>query len=111
MHKQIGLYGLGVMGQSLARNIANKGFSISVFNIETDVTKACCQKYPLLHGYENIADFVDSLEKPRKILLMVTAGKVVDSVISSLVPLLSQGDILMDCGILSSLIQNVGSRN
>ena len=66
MHKQIGLYGLGVMGQSLARNIANKGFSISVFNIETDVTKACCQKYPLLHGYENIADFVDSLEKPRK---------------------------------------------
>ena len=51
------------MGQSLARNIANKGFSISVFNIETDVTKACCQKYPLLHGYENIADFVDSLEK------------------------------------------------
>ena len=48
MHKQIGLYGLGVMGQSLARNIANKGFSISVFNIETDVTKACCQKYPLL---------------------------------------------------------------
>ncbi|MFR8213281.1 MAG: NADP-dependent phosphogluconate dehydrogenase [Longicatena caecimuris] len=98
MHKQIGLYGLGVMGQSLARNIANKGFSISVFNIETDVTKACCQKYPLLHGYENIADFVDSLEKPRKILLMVTAGKVVDSVISSLVPLLSQGDILMDCG-------------
>ena len=47
MHKQIGLYGLGVMGQSLARNIANKGFSISVFNIETVVTKDCCQKYPL----------------------------------------------------------------
>ena len=45
MHKQIGLYGLGVMGQSLARNIANKGFSISVFNIETDVKMCIRDRY------------------------------------------------------------------
>lgn len=98
MSNQIGLYGLGVMGQSLARNIANKGFTISVYNIDTKVTEKCCESYPQLDGYKELRAFIDSIEKPRKIMLMVTAGKVVDSVIDSLVPLLSEGDTLLDCG-------------
>lgn len=94
----IGVYGLGVMGQSLARNIMQHGFTVSVYNIETEVTKQFARKYPKLFGYESLEAFVNSLEKPRKIILMVTAGRVVDSVISSLKPLLAKGDILIDCG-------------
>ena len=94
----IGVYGLGVMGQSLARNIMQHGFSVSVYNIETEITKQFTQNYPKLFGYESLEAFVNSLEKPRKIILMVTAGRVVDSVIASLKPLLAKGDILIDCG-------------
>lgn len=47
----IGVYGLGVMGQSLARNIMQHGFSVSVYNIETEITKQFTQKYPKLFGY------------------------------------------------------------
>lgn len=94
----IGVYGLGVMGQSLARNIMQHGFSVSVYNIETEITKQFTQKYTKLFGYESLEAFVNSLEKPRKIILMVTAGRVVDSVIASLKPLLAKGDILIDCG-------------
>ena len=85
----IGVYGLGVMGQSLARNIMQHGFSVSVYNIETEITKQFTQKYPKLFGYESLEAFVNSLEKPRKIILIVTAGRVVDSVIASLKPLLA----------------------
>lgn len=94
----IGVYGLGVMGQSLARNIMQHGFSVSVYNIETEITKQFTQEYPKLFGYESLEAFVNSLEKPRKIILMVTAGRVVDSVIASLKALLAKGDILIDCG-------------
>ena len=94
----IGVYGLGVMGQSLARNIMQHGFSVSVYNIETEITKQFTQKYPKRVGYESLEACVNSLEKPRKIILMVTAGRVVDSVIASLKPLLAKGDILIDCG-------------
>ena len=94
----IGVYGLGVMGQSLARNIMQHGFSVAVYNIETEITKQFTQKYPTFDGYASVKDFVNSLEKPRKIILMVTAGRVVDSVIASLKPLLAKGDILIDCG-------------
>lgn len=94
----IGLYGLGVMGQSLARNIARNGYPISVYNIEKEVTAEVTQKYPQLDGYDELKEFVGSLKKPRKIILMVTAGTVVDKVCDSLVPLLEEGDILIDCG-------------
>lgn len=94
----IGVYGLGVMGQSLARNIMSKGFTVSIYNIETEVTEKLAKTYPSLDGYTRLEDFVNSLEQPRKIILMVTAGRVVDSVINSLKPLLEQGDILIDCG-------------
>lgn len=98
MGNDIGIYGLGVMGQSLARNAATKGFLVSAFNIDPSITVNFTEKYPNILGYEKLEDFVNSLEKPRKIILMVTAGTVVDAVLQSLIPVLDQGDIVIDCG-------------
>ena len=97
MGNSIGLFGLGVMGQSLARNIRSKGFSISVYNRNKDVLHTFVKEYPDMDGYETLEAFVASLDKPRKIILMVTAAAV-DPVIASLVPLLDKEDILIDCG-------------
>lgn len=98
MKNNIGLYGLGVMGVSLARNVASKGFSISVCNRNVEVTKRVCKEHPELSGFLDVKEFIDSLETPRKIMLMVTAGNVVDKVIETFLPMLDQGDILIDCG-------------
>lgn len=96
----IGLIGLGVMGTNLARNIASKDFKISVFNRTTEVMKVAVEKFGSENfaGFENLKDMVVSLEKPRKIILMVKAGPAVDSVIDSLKPFLDAGDIVIDCG-------------
>lgn len=101
-----GLFGLGVMGKSLARNLAGRGFNISLFNRhvdgqEVDVAKNFKEEYSELSAsapFDNVAAFVDSLEKPRKIMLMVNAGKIVDDVIEDLLPHLEEGDILIDGG-------------
>ena len=101
MRNYVGVYGLGVMGQSLTLNIANKGFSVSGYNIHNDVTERFIKQkvttQPILATY-SLQEFVDSLEKPRKIILMVTAGKVVDIVVDSLIPYLEEGDIIVDGG-------------
>ena len=96
----IGLVGLGVMGANLARNIASKKFRASVYNRTIIKTDAFIRKFGStnLTGYAKLKDFVGSLERPRKIILMVKAGKAVDEVVAELVPLLSKGDILIDCG-------------
>ncbi|MFD1064866.1 decarboxylating NADP(+)-dependent phosphogluconate dehydrogenase [Oceanobacillus locisalsi] len=96
----IGMFGLGVMGANLALNMANQGEKVAVYNYTSDLTDAFQEKHPHenITAYYELADFIQSLEKPRKIFLMVTAGTVVDSVIESLVPLLDQGDIIMDGG-------------
>lgn len=99
-NSQIGLIGLAVMGQNLARNIANKGFSISVFNRTTEKTDEFIKEFGTekLTGTKTIKEFVDSLETPRKIIIMVKSGTPVDAVIDSLTPLLEKGDIIMDGG-------------
>ena len=97
----IGLIGLGVMGQSLVLNIARHGYSISVYNRRTEVMEKFIServKDEPISGHSDLKDFVDSLEKPRKILIMVTAGKAVDAVIDSLLPYLDKGDTLADLG-------------
>ncbi|MFD1388819.1 decarboxylating NADP(+)-dependent phosphogluconate dehydrogenase [Oceanobacillus oncorhynchi subsp. oncorhynchi] len=96
----IGVFGLGVMGANLALNMANKGEKVAVYNYTPDLTEAFQEKHPHENttAYYELAHFIQSLEKPRKIFLMVTAGAVVDSVINSLLPLLKQGDIIMDGG-------------
>ena len=97
----IGLVGLGVMGESLALNMESKGFNVSVYNYINDVTdrfmtgRGAGRNFYGAHSYE---DLVASLEAPRKVFLMVTAGKAVDEVISRLTPLLSDGDIIIDGG-------------
>lgn len=95
---KIGLYGLGVMGKSLAANILSKGFKLSVSNYTTEEINDFIEKYPTAEGYTDMKGFIESLEKPRKIILMVTAGDVVDQVCERMSEYLEEGDILIDCG-------------
>jgi 6-phosphogluconate dehydrogenase len=98
----IGLVGLAVMGQNLALNIADHGFQISVFNRTTEKTDKFVADNPHtpggVVGTKTIEEFVKSLSKPRKIVLLVQAGKGTDAVIDSLTPLLEKGDIVIDGG-------------
>ena len=102
MSKQnIGLVGLAVMGENLALNIERNGFSIAVFNrttAKTDKFIAEKAKGKRILGAKTIEDLVDSLEKPRKIILMVKAGSAVDAMINSIVGHLDKGDLLIDGG-------------
>ncbi|WP_223548670.1 NADP-dependent phosphogluconate dehydrogenase [Aestuariivivens sp. NBU2969] len=102
---EFGIVGLGVMGKSLSLNMAEKGFKISVYNrsggdevqVVSDFIKENQKGYTIL-GFTDLQEFVMSLKQPRKILLMVKAGDVVDRVIEQLIPLLSKEDIIIDGG-------------
>lgn len=99
--KDIGLIGLGVMGRNLALNIANKDFSVSVFNMTSQKTRDFMEseiKGQDISSYYDIESLVESLKKPRKILLMIKAGDPVDSMIQKLLPHLDRGDLIMDGG-------------
>jgi len=101
VNTDIGLIGLGVMGSSLALNMESNGFSVSVHNrtspqIHNLVNNRSSNNK--LYGFESLDEFVKSIKKPRKIMLMVVAGSVVDDYIQKLVPLLDQGDIIIDGG-------------
>jgi 6-phosphogluconate dehydrogenase len=100
-NSEIGLIGLAVMGQNLALNIADHGFRISVFNRTYSKTLDFLQEndgLQNLSGFETINEFVDSLARPRKIIIMVQAGKATDAVIDSLLPLLDESDVVIDGG-------------
>ena len=98
----IGLIGLAVMGQNLALNIADHGFKISVYNRTTSKTDEFVAKNPDtpggLLGAQTLEEFVQSLKRPRKIIILVQAGRATDAVISSLTPLLEPDDIIIDGG-------------
>jgi len=102
----IGFIGLGVMGTSLARNIAGKGFSISIYNRhvagkEEGIAKKMTETFAELYSskpFDDIQMFVASLSSPRKIFLMVNAGRAVDDVIQHLLPFLTAGDTIVDGG-------------
>lgn len=97
----VGLVGLGVMGENLARNIASKGFTITVYNRTAERTRNFIESVKHLEGIRaaySLEEFTESLERPRKIILMVQAGKAVDSVLTQLAPLLEKGDMVFDCG-------------
>jgi 6-phosphogluconate dehydrogenase len=98
--KQIGVIGLAVMGKNLALNIESRGFTVSVFNRSREKTDALLEeaKGKNLVGTYSIEEFVASLEKPRKVLIMVQAGAGTDATINSLVPHLEKGDIIIDGG-------------
>ena len=96
-----GLIGLAVMGQNLVLNVASRGFNASVYN-RTVETMTRFINGPAqgsgIQGYEDLEGFVASLERPRKVMLMVQAGSPVDAVIEQLVPLLEAGDLIIDGG-------------
>jgi len=97
---EIGLIGLSVMGQNLALNIA-RNHSIAVYNRTTSKTKAFMdnkvESQEIKAAYD-LEEFISSLTKPRKIMLMIKAGKPVDLVIDSLLPYLDENDIIIDGG-------------
>ncbi|WP_113930922.1 NADP-dependent phosphogluconate dehydrogenase [Bacillus sp. P14.5] len=98
--QQIGVIGLAVMGKNLAWNIESRGYSVSVYNRSREKTDEMLQesKGKNVVGTYSIEEFVQSLETPRKILLMVKAGGPTDATIEQLKPFLDKGDILIDGG-------------
>jgi len=98
--QQIGVVGLAVMGKNLAWNIESRGYTVSVYNRSRSKTDAMLKESEgkNIFGYYTLEEFVYSLEKPRKILLMVKAGEATDATIEQLKPLLDKGDILIDGG-------------
>lgn len=100
----IGLIGLAVMGQNLALNIAESGYSIAVYNRSpakmTDTVDRAGRENltDRLVGYEHLADFVAGLARPRKIIILVKAGRPVDATIDALKGLLEEGDLIIDGG-------------
>ncbi len=98
--QQIGVIGMAVMGRNLALNIESRGFTVSIFNRSREKTDEVMQEAAgkNLHPTYTIEEFVNSLEVPRKILIMVQAGAGTDATIDALVPLLAEGDIIIDGG-------------
>src|SRR2546430_996165 len=97
----IGLIGLGVMGENLVLNMESKGFSVAVFNRTTEVTEkfaAGRAKGKNIQPTRTLEEFVSALKKPRIAMMMVKAGAPVDAVINQLSPLLEKGDIIIDGG-------------
>lgn len=98
--QQIGVIGLAVMGKNLALNLASRGFAVAVYNRSAEKTRELLSEYKgdNVAGTYNLQEFVESLETPRKILVMVKAGKPVDDMIDQLTPFLDKGDIIIDGG-------------
>ncbi len=97
----IGLIGLAVMGENLALNIESKGFTVSVYNRTISKVDKLIEgraKGKNFNGTHSLEEFVNSIEQPRKIIIMVKAGKPVDAVIDQIIPYLSKNDILIDGG-------------
>jgi 6-phosphogluconate dehydrogenase len=96
----IGLTGLAVMGQNLVLNMERNGYTVAVHNRTTKTMRDFVAEHPgkKLVACESLKDFVDALNKPRKVMIMVKAGAPVDAVIDQLVPLLEPGDLLIDGG-------------
>jgi 6-phosphogluconate dehydrogenase len=97
----IGLIGLGVMGENLVLNMESKGFSVAVFNRTTEVTDkfaAGRAQGKNIQPTRTMEEFVAALKKPRIAMMMVKAGAPVDAVINQLVPLLEKGDVIIDGG-------------
>ena len=98
--QQIGVVGMAVMGRNIALNIESRGYSVSLYNRTGSKTTEVLEQNPgkNLVGTYTVEEFVNSLESPRKILLMVQAGRGTDATIDALLPHLDKGDIVIDGG-------------
>ncbi|MBC7565981.1 MAG: NADP-dependent phosphogluconate dehydrogenase [Pedobacter sp.] len=96
----LGMIGLGTMGRNLLLNMADKGFQVTGYDKDRKMLKKLEEdgKAHQLKGFESLEDFLQSLELPRRIVLLVPAGPIVDSVIAELVPLLDKDDMIIDSG-------------
>ncbi|RZK20385.1 MAG: NADP-dependent phosphogluconate dehydrogenase, partial [Flavobacterium sp.] len=96
----LGMIGLGTMGRNLLLNMADKGYKVTGYDKDQKMLKKLEEdgKSHDLKGFESLPDFIENLELPRRIVLLVPAGPIVDSVISELVPLLEKGDMIIDSG-------------
>ena len=97
----IGLVGLAVMGENLVMNMESKGFTVAVYNRTTEKVKNFVEGRAAgknIIGTYTLEELVANLEKPRKVMMMVKAGDAVDTLIDQLIPLLEEGDILIDGG-------------
>jgi 6-phosphogluconate dehydrogenase len=99
MRYTMGVVGLGVMGANLARNMESRGVAVAGYDLDPEKTKAfAAGEGRTVFGAESAEALAAALERPRRILMMVPAGKPVDDVIAHLVPHLEAGDILIDAG-------------
>lgn len=101
MQADIGLIGLAVMGENLVMNMESKGFAAAVFNRSTDKVRRFVEgrgKGRRILGCYSLPELVESLKRPRKIMLMIKAGQAVDEMLEQLLPMLEPGDILIDGG-------------
>jgi len=98
--QQFGVIGIGVMGKNLAINVESRGLSVSVYDRYAATTDELLieTKEKNIVGTYSIEEFVNSLQTPRKILIMIKAGKTIDDAIEELIPYISKGDILIDGG-------------
>ncbi len=96
----LGMIGLGTMGRNLLLNMADHGFNVTGYDKDARMLQKLEEdgKEHQLKGFASLEDFISSLELPRRIVLLVPAGPIVDSVISELQPLLEKGDIIIDSG-------------
>lgn len=101
MSQTFGVFGLGVMGASLAKNLERNGIPVVVFNYTYDLTEKFMSTVKPEQQFtpaRTVYEFISALQRPRQILIMVTAGKAIDAVIDTLKPFLEPGDILIDGG-------------
>ena len=100
VQNDFGLIGLAVMGQNLVLNVESRGFAVSVYNRTPATTDDFIAQHAgkKIFGHHSLADFVQSLATPRKVMIMVKAGAAVDAVIEQLIPLLQADDIVIDGG-------------
>lgn len=96
----LGMIGLGTMGRNLLLNMADNGFAVTGYDKDANMLRKLEEdgKAHNLKAFSSLGDFIQSLELPRRVMLLVPAGLIVDSVIKELVPLLDKGDIIIDSG-------------
>ncbi|MEL5940067.1 NADP-dependent phosphogluconate dehydrogenase, partial [Tetragenococcus halophilus] len=109
--QEVGVVGMAVMGKNLALNIESRGYSVALYNRTGSKTEAVVEENSdkNLKATYSVEEFVNAIEKPRRIVLMVKAGKGTDATIQSLLPHLDQGDVLIDGG--NTFFENTMRRN
>ena len=100
MTYNLGMIGLGVMGQNFALNLADNGFGVAGFDTDKAKVAAFAEagKGKSIYGASNLDDFLSKLASPKVVMMLVPAGKPVDAVLKEIVPKLKKGDIVIDGG-------------